>query len=770
MHVIEAPNCEPNCVAAKNLSITLEALLTLATSKATPQERLEVSETFKQVVKYIQHILKHFHDRSAIDAVCEPIPIPMPLPIANPQTRSPTEDAEQDQAGVSESSQTSGLEENKSVSAPKFSEGRVVLTRDDMGEKMPETLHRLLQSPAFKNPAKLSFIGEETGKECIRQAMEREKHPDVRYNLITPRAEGGMKVTKSEPPSGDAAELPIVNLDSSLPYSPLDEAVASRKTRTVCHFAGIIDCNHPIYKNTPLHSGPLLAGMANVLTHANQTYTHFGDAGSATAMHKEDNRFLSCNIVLFGLKKWVIIRKEETEKFENWVSLYNKTCRYDQFVRHLNIFFNPEELQKAGIGYDIITQGPGELVVTQEYQYHQVFNITPTLAIATNFLPPGVQPRVKSEQERLKVCSLCGIGGLYGLEEFYVDWVDDTFRPDGSQKRKLMIGHGVARRRKKTQRWEPAVSARQTRQFTRRHKAEDRVTDDRGTVDRVVSRRLETVVNGTADDRGAVQEDGPANDVMRRAMKELERDGEFVLIPELPNNTNPGTRVNRLAMAVLSKHAIEQFITAIKVSKQKPEDFRRTPIASLQDGNNTEQQIIKLVAERVKLISGDENKGNYYTILTRHNLFQFAARYALLRGERQHIRKDVLDMVAEISGCTKSTIQKRAQIGDKWKMVCGRLTDGAGLLAFLPCRDSPFDVSQSFYLDLAKEKNREDLDMFYRLLDHQYVHELCMIANTWFDAVDGGKELADVEDIDVQVSDKDEIIRYLWRLVQTKDS
>ncbi|SCO28162.1 uncharacterized protein FFNC_00168 [Fusarium fujikuroi] len=253
-------------------------------------------------------------------------------------------------------------------------------------------------------------------------------------------------------------------------------------------------------------------------------------------------------------------------------------------------------------------------------------------------------------------------------------------------------------------------------------------------------------------------------------MKELERDGEFVLIPELPNNTNPGTRVNRLAMAVLSKHAIEQFITAIKVSKQKPEDFRRTPIASLQDGNNTEQQIIKLVAERVKLISGDENKGNYYTILTRHNLFQFAARYALLRGERQHIRKDVLDMVAEISGCIKSTIQKRAQIGDKWKMVCGRLTDGAGLLAFLPCRDSPFDVSQSFYLDLAKEKNREDLDMFHRLLDHQYVHELCMIANTWFDAVDGGKELADVEDIDVQVSDKDEIIRYLWRLVQTKDS
>ncbi|SCO28161.1 uncharacterized protein FFNC_00167 [Fusarium fujikuroi] len=355
MHVIEAPNCEPNCVAAKNLSITLEALLTLATSKATPQERLEVSETFKQVVKYIQHILKHFHDRSAIDAVCEPIPIPMPLPIANPQTRSPTEDAEQDQAGVSESSQTSGLEENKSVSAPKFSEGRVVLTRDDMGEKMPETLYRLLQSPAFKNPAKLSFIGEETGKECIRQAMEREKHPDVRYNLITPRAEGGMKVTKSEPPSGDAAELPIVNLDSSLPYSPLDEAVASRKTRTVCHFAGIIDCDHPIYKNTPLHSGPLLAGMANVLTHANQTYTHFGDAGSATAMHKEDDRFLSCNIVLFGLKKWVMIRKEETEKFENWVSLYNKTCRCDQFVRHLNIFFNLEELQKAGIGYDIIT-------------------------------------------------------------------------------------------------------------------------------------------------------------------------------------------------------------------------------------------------------------------------------------------------------------------------------------------------------------------------------------------------------------------------------
>ncbi|SCO24404.1 unnamed protein product [Fusarium fujikuroi] len=774
MHIIEAPGCEPNCVATKNLNVTLEALLTLATSKATPQERSEISETFNKVAKYIQHVLKHSHDRSAIHAVCEPIPIPMPipipLPIAKPQTASPTEDAEQDQERVPESSRASTLDENESVSEPEPSGEPFVLSREDMGEKMPETLYALLQNPEFKNPVKLNFIDEETGKECIRQAMELENHPDVRYNLITPRARGGMKVTKSEPPSDDAAGLPTIDLDSSLPYTPLDEAVTSRETRSVCHFAGIIDCDHPIYKNTPLYSGPLLAGMANVLTHVNQTYTHFGGAGSATAMHKEDDRFLSCNIVLFGLKKWVMIRKEETEKFEKWVCMYNKTSSYDQFVRHLNIFFDPEELEKAGIGYDIITHGPGELVVTQEYQYHQVFNVTPTLAIATNFLPSGVQPRVKSEQDRLKVCSLCGIGGLHGLEGFYVDWVDNNLGPDGSQKRKLISGHGSARRRKRTQGWEPAVSARQTRQFTRQQKAEDRVANDRENVDGMECMRRETFNNGTIDNQGAPQDDGAPDDGMRHVMEELERNGQFVFIPQLSENTNPGTRVNRLAMAVLSKHAVEQFITVIKLSKQRPEDFRRTPIVPLPEGANTEQQIIELVAERIKIIAGDENKGNYYTILTRHNLFQFATRYAMLRGDRQHIRKDVLDMIVEISGCTKGTIQKRAQTGDRWKTVCGRLTNGAGLLTFLPCRDSPFSVSQSCYLDLAKEKNAEDLCMFHRLLDHQYVRELCMIANKWFDAVDGGKELVDVEDVDVQMLDKDKIIKHLWRLVQTKDS
>ncbi|SCV61284.1 unnamed protein product [Fusarium fujikuroi] len=48
--------------------------------------------------------------------------------------------------------------------------------------------------------------------------------------------------------------------------------------------------------------------------------------------------------------------------------------------------------------------------------------------------------------------------------------------------------------------------------------------------------------------------------------------------------------------------------------------------------------------------------------------------------------------------------------------------------------------------------------------------ELCMIANKWFDDVDGGKELVDVDDVDVQISDKDKIIKYLWRLVKTKDN
>ena len=47
------------------------------------------------------------------------------------------------------------------------------------------------------------------------------------------------------------------------------------------------------------------------------TYTYAGRNDSIAAMHEEDDGLLSVNICLIGIKVWIILNKEETEKLKS---------------------------------------------------------------------------------------------------------------------------------------------------------------------------------------------------------------------------------------------------------------------------------------------------------------------------------------------------------------------------------------------------------------------------------------------------------------------
>jgi len=58
-------------------------------------------------------------------------------------------------------------------------------------------------------------------------------------------------------------------------------------------------------------------------------------------------------------------------------------------VRDNGAFIAPEQYKKWNIRYTLELHGPGDMIVTYPEAYHQVLNLTDTLAEAINFAPKG---------------------------------------------------------------------------------------------------------------------------------------------------------------------------------------------------------------------------------------------------------------------------------------------------------------------------------------------------------------------------------------------
>lgn len=154
-----------------------------------------------------------------------------------------------------------------------------------------------------------------------------------------------------------------------------------------------------------------------------QIYWHWGKRGSGTAFHCEDGGLRSVNLNLVGWKLWMLVRLDHTQNFEDYVQEKwgSPTDCNDQWVRHHNLFLSPAELRKAGIEFDLVRAGPGDMVVTGARQYHLVVNMSEvSFAVAINILFPD--DRWDDDEHSFKVCRACGFyqianhGELSGLE------------------------------------------------------------------------------------------------------------------------------------------------------------------------------------------------------------------------------------------------------------------------------------------------------------------------------------------------------------------
>ena len=113
-------------------------------------------------------------------------------------------------------------------------------------------------------------------------------------------------------------------------------------------------------------------------------YTYAGRNDSIAAMHEEDDGLLSINICLIGVKVWIILNREETEKLKTILRSEFKTYSCKSFWKHKCTIITPQFLKKRNIKYSVVYQKPGMAIVTNIHCFHQVINVTQTLAVARN--------------------------------------------------------------------------------------------------------------------------------------------------------------------------------------------------------------------------------------------------------------------------------------------------------------------------------------------------------------------------------------------------
>ncbi|KAJ2897764.1 domain-containing histone demethylation 3D [Zalerion maritima] len=455
------------------------------------------------------------------------------------------------------SSPPDDLESISTVSSPSTTKTEgdptFILERDQLGDRMPETLCNLSKTGFEK--ASAPWIREESLDPDIKSLLVLEDDPDVKFNIFETRKDGGMHVYKDNPEEGREFEWPSFDEESEPPteaqaLDDLERFISNPPDKQVPYYNGIMKST--LYDLCPLYPGKTLAEIdPSILTHVNQTYTHLGGKGSATPMHKEDGNLRSANVCFIGAKLWTKIAMTDNDKFENWVRANNPNCKpCPQFVRHLSIFFALSQLKAAGIAFTTFIQYPGEFIDTRPDEHHQVFNLLTSLAISTNYLAPSETPSFFDEDQPLEVCDECCLKPLYGKEGFHIRLVhssNDATTVSGRKRKAPVLANTSKRRRD----WADAVPQESPR----------------------TAANLSSIENDASEEAQKQQ-------ATLRKMKEHCRSGRFVV--PLTLDTNVADRVCRLALAIVSRDAVKQFAEAVEHSMRPAKDCKRKPLHALE--------------------------------------------------------------------------------------------------------------------------------------------------------------------------------------------
>lgn len=140
-----------------------------------------------------------------------------------------------------------------------------------------------------------------------------------------------------------------------------------------------------------LSSGVLQDKLKRQHPGINTSYVYCGKKHSSSPLHVEDAWLCSKNMARAGWKLWLLVNPDGRSKLEAKLTevLDTSDNPHSDFVRDHEVFIAPEQDREWNIRYTLEMQGPGDVIITYPETYHQVLDLTDTLAEAINFAPSG---------------------------------------------------------------------------------------------------------------------------------------------------------------------------------------------------------------------------------------------------------------------------------------------------------------------------------------------------------------------------------------------
>ncbi|KAH7459903.1 hypothetical protein FOMA001_g19831 [Fusarium oxysporum f. sp. matthiolae] len=519
------------------------------------------------------------------------------------------------------------------------------LVRDQLGKSMLKTLDELSKMPNYANKATLPWITEKALQFNLKDQLKPEGDPDVQFNKFEKKDENGIIVSRDDPVNGRQFEWPdFEEGGSSMTTKQASQELAqflSAPGKEVSYYCGI--ARSTIWSSCPLYSGEQLD--IKELTHVNEPYTHLGKKWSVTPMHKEDDIFGSVNVGFLGTKLFLRVLAEDTEKFEKCVRDKYKCKPCPQFVRHLNIFFEPKQLESLGIRFELLIQRSGDLIETKTNQYHQVLNLQDSLAISINYLFPGITPNFRDVNNPLEVCDECGLKGLYGQPDFHVKWVDPDVLAPGMNEAIV----STKKRKRKAPQEPPEAGARNTRGY------EDSLEE------------------------------------LDKTLKIIKSEAPFFSHPSQPSLDQQ--HVLMFAAAILSIPAIEQFKGLVSAWRNRNEH-----IVLSKQGDPLKQCALYLKNASAKTAIGKFQLRHSRALLARL-VDEWKAEHSLSRLGK----KEKADLAQRLEIEDKE-LTNSLRDGRMWNEICGNFH---GLLPFIPLNSCPpFNISVQDWKQLDKGQLR----------------------------------------------------------------
>lgn len=307
------------------------------------------------------------------------------------------------------------------AAAPNGSTSGFALTSAEMGEGLVPALEKIIPHPDFHNeisvphnpidPATFRASLDVCASDCQYTTNTFQRGPKGEgYGFVCAPIATGKPVALPE--NLEAAKTPT--LTEARQY--LNDYVGNLPTKPVFYYSGHA---FSVPHKTPLHPGHEM--LANeYLADLHDPYYHIGVDGSANRFHWEDlssidggdlstrHGLRSANVVLFGVKLWILIAMNHTKKFEEFVSTHWDCNTCSHRVGHRSLLIAPWRLEKEGIDFTIHVATPGKMIVPDLCQYHCVVNMGFCIAQSINFKLAGDQ----LVSNTLASCKECGLTEL----------------------------------------------------------------------------------------------------------------------------------------------------------------------------------------------------------------------------------------------------------------------------------------------------------------------------------------------------------------------